>query len=89
MTRYTVVWVQSAIDALADLWLQSADRNAIAQATHEIDHELAEDASTKGRDLSEGLRSLRVPPLKVIFAVNEDDRIVEVLVARIIDQTES
>jgi hypothetical protein len=82
MTRYTVVWVQSAIDALANLWLESADRNAIAKATHEIDRELAEDAPAKGRDLSEGLRSLSALPLKAIFSANEDDRIVEVLVVK-------
>lgn len=42
MTRYTVVWVKSAQDELADLWLDAPDRNAIRVAVHAIDQELAQ-----------------------------------------------
>ena len=82
MTRYTVVWVQSAQDELADLWLNAPDRNAVTTAAHAIDQELGEDAAVKGTKLSEGLRSLFAPPLKAIFAAREEDRIVEVLRVR-------
>ena len=82
MTRYSVVWVQSAEDELADLWLKASDPNAVTTAAHAIDQVLSENASVKGSELSEGLRSLSAPPLKTIFTVREDDRIVEVLRVR-------
>jgi plasmid stabilization system protein ParE len=82
MTRRTVVWVQSAQDDLAELWLNSADRNSVTAAANGIDQELAQDATTKGTALREGLRAIFVPPLRVLFAVREDDRVVEVLRVR-------
>ena len=82
MTRYTVVWVQSAQAELADLWLSAPDRNATTAAAHAIDQELAVDASAAGAELREGLRALFAPPLRVLFTVREDDRIVEVLRVR-------
>jgi mRNA-degrading endonuclease RelE of RelBE toxin-antitoxin system len=79
MTRYTVVWPQSALEELADIWINSAQRNAVTSALAEIDRELAEDAPRKGLELSEGLRACYAEPLRVLFAVRDDDRIVEVL----------
>jgi hypothetical protein len=82
MIRYTVVWVESAQNELAELWLQAPDRNTVAAATYAIDRGLAEDASGKGIELSEGLRAFFSPPLRVLFSVREDDRVVEVLCVR-------
>ena len=82
MTRYTVVWVRSAQDELVELWLNAPDRSAVTTAAHAIDEELGGDAPVKGSELSEGLRSLFVPPLKAIFIVREGDRIAEVLRVR-------
>lgn len=79
MTRYTVVWVQSVEDELVEIWLSADDRNAITSATDTIDRELGMDAESKGEDAAEGLRSLIVSPLRVIFTVKTDDRIVEVV----------
>jgi hypothetical protein len=64
---------------LADVWLIATDPDAVATAAQAIDTELGENAPLKGNGLSEGLRSLFSPPLKAIFAVREEDRIVEVL----------
>ena len=82
MTRYTVVWVKSARGELAELWLTALDRNAVTAAARSIDEELRKDAAAKGRELSEGLRTLSAPPLNAIFTVREDDRIAEVLCVR-------
>ncbi len=82
MTRYTVVWVQSAQEELAELWINAEDRNAVSAAAELIDQELCNDPLDKGRELSEGLRSLIAAPLKAIFSVIEDDRIVEVILVR-------
>lgn len=82
MTRYTVVWPAGAQDELTELWIVAPDRDAITAAANAIDVELSEDATAKGVELSEGLRALFAPPLRVLFAVREDDRVVEVLRVR-------
>lgn len=82
MIRYTVVWPGGAQDELAELWIAASDRSAVAAAANDIDVELSEDAAAKGEQLSEGLRALFAPPLRVLFAVREDDRVVEVLRVR-------
>ena len=82
MTRYTVVWHASAQDELAELWIHAQDRNALTTAAHFIDVELSQDAATKGIDVAEGLRALFSPPLRILFSVNEGDRIVEVVLVK-------
>lgn len=79
MTRYTVVWLQSARNELAELWMTQPLRRSISKAADEIDRELSEDAPSKGRALRDEYRFLAVFPIKVLFRVLEDDRIVEVL----------
>jgi hypothetical protein len=82
MTRYTVVWAQQAIDQLAQLWMEGTDRSEVAEAGNAIDRELAVDPGSKGSEVREGLRSLDVPPLRVLFTVEEQDRLVKVLLVR-------
>ena len=79
MTRYTVVWVKDSQGELADIWLNAPDRNAVTAATEAVDRQLSIDAPDKGIELSEVLRAFFAPPLRVLFAVNEGDRLVEVL----------
>lgn len=74
MTRYTIVWLRDAIDELGEIWLTARDRIAITAASAEIDRELANDAQTKGKLLSEGLRTLDAPPLRAVFSVSDADR---------------
>ena len=82
MSRYTVVWSQQAIDNLAQLWVEGTDRNEIAEAGNAIDRELAVDPANKGIAVRECLRSLSVPPLRVLFEVEEPDRLVKVVTIR-------
>jgi plasmid stabilization system protein ParE len=82
MTRYTVVWHRSTQDELAEIWTVARDRNAVTAAVHIIDVELTHDAATKGVDVSEGLRAFFAPPLRVLFTVDEGDRLVEVVRVR-------
>jgi plasmid stabilization system protein ParE len=82
MTRYTVVWAAAAQGELTEIWINARDRNEVTAAVRALDHQLAGDAPLQGADVSEGLRALVVPPLKVLFAVREADRIVEVLLVR-------
>ena len=78
MTRYTVTYTSIAENDLTREWLNAPDRIAVNQAAYQIDRELKSDASQKGTEVREGLRQLVVPPLKVQFTVEEDDRTVTI-----------
>lgn len=78
MIRYTVTWLQHALDQLAQLWIDQPHlRNAITAAAAKIDIELATDPEQKGT-LSSGMREFIVYPLSVLFSIREADRLVEV-----------
>jgi plasmid stabilization system protein ParE len=79
MPKYTVVWRRSAISELAEIRVEAANRNAIAQATRIIDRELGTNPKSAGRELSEGLRVLVEPPLRILYVCKDDDRVVEVV----------
>ncbi|HZW33281.1 MAG TPA: type II toxin-antitoxin system RelE/ParE family toxin [Isosphaeraceae bacterium] len=78
MTRYTVVWIESAQNEPAEIWRNARNRNAVTAAAHVIDVELSQDAAGKGVEISEGLRAFFAPPLRILFSVDEGDRVVEV-----------
>jgi hypothetical protein len=67
---YTVGWLQSAEDALTDLWINASDRAAISAASNAIDRKLRIDANRQGVPIPGGRRLLRVPPLAVAFTVD-------------------
>lgn len=79
MTRYTIVWPRDAEEDLAEIRVTAPDRSSVTAASLAIDNELAQDAARKGLEVSEGLRALYKPPLRALFAVREDGRVVEVL----------
>lgn len=78
MTRYTVTWLQVALDELAQLWVTTDDRQAMTDAANRIDALLGTNPAAHGQELSEGLLSLDVSPLRVLFTIREEDRLVEV-----------
>lgn len=82
MTKYTVTWHDDAQNQLARFWNENPNRAAVTQAATAIDAELRFDPATKGLPQPDGLRSLYVPPLQVLFAFNEPDRKVEVVLVR-------
>ena len=77
--KYAVVWQKTAEDALADLWTNAPDRNAVAAATEQVDRLLERDPSTRGESRVEPFRVLFEPPLGIDFEVIEPDRAVRVL----------
>jgi len=82
MTRFTVTWHPEAEAELTELWLSGSDRNEIAAAVGAIDVALSVDATSRGQDVAEGLRSLNSPPLRVLFVVRESDRVVQIELVR-------
>jgi hypothetical protein len=79
MTRYTVVWLQSEEDRLAEIWPASNDRAQVSGASQAIDADLARDAGLKGMPVADNVRLLVVPPLAVEYEVIEADRLVREL----------
>jgi plasmid stabilization system protein ParE len=80
--RYQVVWTRRADSELADVWTDSADRNAVSYAARQIDSALARDPLACGESRTAGRRIFFVQPLVVIFRVVEADRTVRVLGVR-------
>jgi hypothetical protein len=78
----TVVWSRRAENQLAQLWTDSSDRQAITDAANALDATLANDPQTKGVALTEGMRTIEIPPLHALFYVQEDDRLVRVVLIR-------
>ncbi len=78
MNRFRVEWEVQADDQLAEIWTDSADRQAITKSAHEIDRILERDPENAGIEISEGLRKLKVGPLVVTFSVDSSARMVEV-----------
>ena len=77
--KYTVVWVPSAQQRLAAIWLAATDRRAVTAAADRIDKWLAVDPATRGTAVYGTTRELTVPPLGVEFEIMDDDRMVNVL----------
>ena len=82
MIRFTLIWSNEAQDQLAQIWLDAPDRKSINDAANRIDALLQYDPHTKGEPVTEGLRSLDAPPLRVLYSVAESDRLVQVVLVR-------
>lgn len=77
--KYTVIWVPTAEQELAALWMDAANREAVTRASHTIDYLLGRDPLGEGEPRPGGGRVLLVPPLGVLYEVSPDDCLVRVL----------
>ena len=73
MSLYSIFWKSEAQDSLAELWLASADGVALANAANQVDRLLRGDPHRYGVALHEDFWALNVPPLRVIYEINEQD----------------
>jgi hypothetical protein len=80
--NYSVDWSPAARSALAMVWIQSPDRQAVTAAQARIDQLLAADPFGRSTPVSEGLYAIEVRPLRAQFEVSEDDRVVTVVSVR-------
>ncbi len=76
--RFTVVWLPTAEDQLALIWLQAPDQQAVADAANRIERALQTNAHLKGQ-MHEDLRIYVDAPLAVAYEVSLDDRLVEIV----------
>jgi hypothetical protein len=78
---FQVRWEDSALNELAAFWMEadSALREAITQATSQIDQQLQTDPVGASESRPGGRRVLFVSPLGAMFRIEADGRTVSVL----------
>jgi hypothetical protein len=76
--NFTVIWSEAAVQDLARIWMNATDRNAITQASNEIDRILSRDAQHVGESRPGGQRVEFADPLGFRFEVVVDDQRVTV-----------
>ena len=76
--KFTVTWHPAARDELAQIWLDSSDREVVSTAANGIDQALSRDPDRKGEEFY-GDRLFVSAPLAVTFAVFPEDCVVQVL----------
>ena len=79
---YTVSWLPSAEQDLADTWLNAPDRDAVASAADAIDRQLQRDPLSVGESRSGAVRIVFLSPLVALFRVDQANRTVYVLRVR-------
>jgi hypothetical protein len=73
--KYTVVWHPTALDRLAELWLDASDRQSVANASDEIDRQLAIHPDSVGESREHIVRIFFVRPLAVRYFISANDRL--------------
>jgi hypothetical protein len=80
MNPYTVRYAQDALDQLTEIWIEAGpEREAVTSAAHRIETLLATNPAGHGASEHEGLWKLDVPPLRVLFTIEETDKTVSVV----------
>jgi hypothetical protein len=77
--RYTVVWLESAQNHLANLWVAAPDKSAVASASDAVDARLGQSPYANSTPRPVGDWIMYVAPLGVAYTVSEADRMVTVL----------
>ena len=76
--NYTVVWRPTAERALAQIWTDAVDRQAVAGAADLMDAMLCSSPRDVGESRTGPTRILAVMPLSIYYDVLDDDRLVAV-----------
>ena len=76
--KYTVVWRSAAEQALAQIWTDAIDRQAVTDAADLIDSMLGSSPRDVGESRAGETRILTVMPLSIYYDVHHDDRLVAV-----------
>ncbi len=78
--KFTVIWKTAAENQLAQIWTDSDRRDAVTDAAREVDSLLKNDPQDHGESRQRmNQRIVYHALLGVVFEVNRDDRIVNVL----------
>ncbi len=82
---FRIRWARRALDELTILWTNadSAQRQAITQASHDVEVRLLRDPHNEGESRPFGRKVTFEPPLTVIFQIEPDGQTVSVLHIRV------
>jgi hypothetical protein len=75
---YTVTFTPDARDALAEMWMNAADKEDLARAADEMERQLASDPFAVGESRVVDIRIVIVPPLAAYYDARKADRLVKV-----------
>jgi mRNA-degrading endonuclease RelE of RelBE toxin-antitoxin system len=78
---YNVIWTRRALRQLSALLRAARDQAAVSDASVEVQRRLAADPLNEGEDRDRGRRILFVPPIAVVYRVNDNTRTVHVVSA--------
>lgn len=84
--NYTVVWLHSAKEQLADLHLKARQRgiaSAVTRTLHRMELLLARDPTSAGESRGDASRILYRRPVAIVFEVHEDELAVVVRSVRL------
>jgi len=82
--RFTVLSLPAFDEMLADLWVHSADPQALTEAANWIESALAHDPGNKVTAM-DNLHYIRRDPIVVLCKISEDDRLVEMIEVHLVD----
>lgn len=71
--KWTVVYQPSANDDLAEIWMNSVDRQAVSDAIDAVEAELARRPLEIGESRAGNMRLIIQPPLLMFYDVVPDD----------------
>lgn len=82
---FRVEWLQPAINELATIWNQadSAYRQAITEASYDVEQRLQTNPHGEGESRTKGRRMTFVPPLAVTYRIEADGQTVTILHVRL------
>ena len=80
--NYSVIWVPSAEQELAAIWLAATDRNAVTRAAHLVEQRLQLDPANEGESRPKNRRITFEAPISLVFSVHVQTRTVRVLRVR-------
>lgn len=76
--NFTVVWTRRALNQLADIWSNAADRGVVTAAADRMDAALSADPANTGESRGGADRIVLDWPLSILFHVDQTRRIVHV-----------
>jgi hypothetical protein len=79
VSAFTVDWDDDALQLLAAVWMQAADKQDVSDAIDAAEALLARDPLANGRTLSEGLYRIDVPPVIINYTVDTGAHHVEIV----------